>query len=149
MKLSFSYKGFTLIELMTVVVIMSILMMIAIPSYQYFMRKSWASKAQQAVQDISMQLDRYKSRNFNYQGFSYTSNETIDVVTQKYTLSVVDGDDTSKLLTDSSSNGRNWVIKADSLDNQNYSFLMTSTGLKCKNITPFPYTDCGEGSENW
>lgn len=148
MKLSFSYKGFTLIELMTVIVIMSILMMIGIPSYQYFMRKSWASKAEQAVQDIAMQLDRYKSRNFNYQGFSYTSNETINVATQKYTLSIVDGD-IEKPLTDSTSNGRNWVIKADSSDIKNYSFLMTSTGIKCKNKTPFDYKDCGTGSEAW
>ncbi|MEN8281016.1 type IV pilin protein [Acinetobacter gerneri] len=151
MKILFSNKGFTLIELMIVIVMMSILLMIAIPSYQHFIRKSWASKAEQAVQDIALQLDRHKARNFNYQGFNYTENEIIQVAKQKYDLSIVDGDDVSKKLTDQGAIGRNWVIKASTDDVRNYKFLMTSTGIKCKNLdaTELSFSNCGAGSESW
>ncbi|SPL71366.1 type IV pilin protein [Acinetobacter stercoris] len=136
------YSGFTLIELMVVVIVMAILAAIAVPGYQHFVRKSWASKAEQRIQSIAVQLDRHKARNFNYLGFVLSADDAVlkNRTTIKYNIS-----------TDMDENGKLWAIKATSTDIKNYSFLMTSTGVKCKNITvsQMTFNDCGDGSGSW
>lgn len=79
-------KGFTLIELMIVIVIMAIFAAIAIPSYQTYMRKGEESKAMQEMLRISQELERYKSKNFNYQGFASGANTAFLVRNTSYTI---------------------------------------------------------------
>lgn len=62
-------RGFTLIELMIVVVIVAIFAAIAIPSYQAYTRKAIAAKAQQEIQLLAEQLERHKGKNFSYLKF--------------------------------------------------------------------------------
>ncbi|MBU3845935.1 MULTISPECIES: prepilin-type N-terminal cleavage/methylation domain-containing protein [unclassified Acinetobacter] len=65
-------KGFTLIELMIVVVVVAILAAIAIPSYsQYIERKDLAIARQEALR-LAGELERFKSKNFSYKGFDAT-----------------------------------------------------------------------------
>ena len=65
-------KGFTLIELMVVVVVVAILAAIAIPSYsQYIERKDLAVARQEALR-LAGELERFKSKNFSYKGFDAT-----------------------------------------------------------------------------
>lgn len=52
-------RGFTLIELMIVVVIVSILMAIALPSYAYFMQKSRRGDAEATLMDIAQREQQY------------------------------------------------------------------------------------------
>nr|WP_174506819.1 prepilin-type N-terminal cleavage/methylation domain-containing protein [Acinetobacter sp. Marseille-Q1620] len=136
------YSGFTLIELMVVVIVMAILAAIAVPGYQHFVRKSWASKAEQRIQSIAVQLDRHKARNFNYLGFVLSADDAVlkNRTTIKYNISI-----------DIDEIGQTWAIKAESTDIKNYSYLMTSTGVKCKNITvsQMTFNDCGDGSGSW
>ena len=65
-------RGFTLIELMVVVVIVAILAAIALPSYQQYVRRGDLSVAKQLSLRIEGELERFKSKNFSYKGFDPT-----------------------------------------------------------------------------
>ncbi|MBS0578664.1 MAG: prepilin-type N-terminal cleavage/methylation domain-containing protein [Proteobacteria bacterium] len=56
-------RGFTLVELMIVVVIASILLSVAVPSYITSMRKSRRSDAKTALLDLAGREERYLSTN--------------------------------------------------------------------------------------
>ncbi len=140
-------KGFTLIELMVVVVIVAIFAAVAIPSYQATVRRGQAAQAQDQLQQIAMMLDKHKSRNFSYEGFTIPPDLTVlpkgaTGTAVKYNFALVAG-----------TTGQTWVLTAESKDTRNYSFLMSSTGLRCKNTTwnninTTPLT-CGAGHEEW
>jgi type IV pilus assembly protein PilE len=59
-------RGFTLVELMVVIVIASILMAIAIPSYKNSIRKSRRTDAKTALLDLAGREERYFSTNGAY-----------------------------------------------------------------------------------
>lgn len=61
-----SATGFSLVELMTVVTIVSILAAIAIPSYNSQVRKSRRTEARTAILDIATREERYFSVNNVY-----------------------------------------------------------------------------------
>ena len=157
MKKIIKSSGFTLIELMVVVVIVAIFAAIAIPSYQEYVRRAVASQAQQEMQRLATLLDRHKARNFSYRGFATTSavlpvGATGSAI--KYTLTIRDGNDPDLELTDDDAAGRNWAIQAVSSDDKNYTMLLTSTGMRCKNKTTanVDFESCGSttnGSEEW
>ena len=145
-------KAFTLIELMVVVVIVAIFAAIAIPSYQQYVRRANAAQAQQEIQRIASELERWKSRNFNYLGFSAIPDPLVLPVNAtgssiRYRITVRDGDNTSQTLTDNSAIGRNWVIRAESQDPKNYTFLINNLGLRCKNKTAVIVTFIGCGTQ--
>lgn len=174
-------SGFTLIELMVVIVIITIFTVIAIPSYQQYARKADASAAEQEIQKVAEQLERFKSKNFTYRCFDpkYIYGQIVstsgsnkcknnDPLTEiniplgttganvKYVITIVDFQDTSKKLTDDGAVGRSYAIKALSKEanNKNYTYLLTSSGLRCKNTTSanVSYTGCGlvtNGMEGW
>ena len=58
-----SSRGFTLIELMVVTVIVTILLSIAIPSYQSQLRQSRRTEAKTALLDLAGREERYLSTN--------------------------------------------------------------------------------------
>ncbi|NUG01786.1 type IV pilin protein [Acinetobacter oleivorans] len=158
MKRKFTYSlGFTLIELMIVVVIVAIFAAVAIPSYQAYVLRADASRAQQQIQQIAVQLTRQKSRNFNYKGFSVGATSPVVLPigatgsAVKYQIMVRDGDDTTKSLTDPTVLGQNWVIRAEASDPNNFTYLFGSNGLRCKNkaTSNVTYTTCGTGGESW
>lgn len=159
-----SVHGFTVIEIMIVVTVLAVIAAIVIPSYQAYISRSSAAQAQQAVQQIATELEKHRSRNFNYRG--YTAPSDLLVVPSgatgsavKYNLTVVDGTNGTPALTATTAAGQSWVIRAISVGSKNYSFLMTSSGIRCKtrtaaNITVTTSTsaNCGSeasGSELW
>lgn len=172
-RLDYQVKGFTLIELMIVLVIVAIFTAIAIPSYQAYVRRTDVSMVQQEMQKIAEQLERHKSKNFTYRGFdpnyiygipagtplnSVTLPRGATAPNIKYTITIRDAEDPTKLLTDPTIppviRARAWVMKAEGSDARNYDLLMTSSGLRCKNKTKslVTYTDCGSvaaGREEW
>ena len=170
-------EGFTLIELMVVVVIVAIFAAIAIPSYQEYARRAIAAQAQIEVQKLAEQLERHKSKNFSYKGFNArylyptppsprldsfddTKQELIlplESAHPKYVITIVDAGVGNPLLTATTALGQNWVIQAVSSDTRNFSFLMTSSGVRCKNKTMANINmdpssgdiGCGLGGEDW
>jgi type IV pilus assembly protein PilE len=65
-------RGFSLIELMTVVAIVGILLTIAMPSYQSYTMRSHRADAQSELVDISARQERFLSQNNTY---------TVDIIT--------------------------------------------------------------------
>ncbi len=154
-------RGFTLIELMIVIVILAILAAIALPLYKNQTRKGQAAAAQKQMLQFAEQLERHKGRNFSFKGFTTTS-MTLPVGATgsaiQYTLNITDDTTAANLLTSPNTLGQNWVITAVSSDPQNFSYLLKSSGLKCKSLTTTLVdnscgssicTSCEAGSDPW
>ena len=142
-------NGFTLIELMVVVVIVAIFAAIAIPSYQAYIRRAETSKAQQELKRIATLLERHKARNFSYKGFDLSA-QTLSTP-RTYSFELKDGTDTTKLLNATDAGGHTWVLKATTTDAKNYNYLITSAGIRCRNLTAanITFAGCGTGGEAW
>ena len=137
-------NGFTLIELMIIVMVIVILAAIAFPVYDAQVRKSDIAQAEAELARLTTELESYKTRNFSYRGFT-----PIAVViprgatgaSVKYTITILDGSDTTKHLNDSGALGRGWVMTAivnstnTRLANKAESYLRNSQGINCKNVT--------------
>lgn len=124
--------GFTLLELLVVVAVVSILAAIATPLYHEQLRSSQRAAAQSQMLQLASDLERWRGKNFSYQGFqpltavnglSYatTDNKTILIpagstsTNFRYMITLVDsGDRTLSLVPPSSpsSVGLNWTMIA-------------------------------------
>lgn len=156
-------QGFTLIEVMVVVVVITILAAIIYPNYQDYVRRATAAQAQQEMQNIANQLERFKSKNLTYQNFDlkdlYTSNSSSDVITTpiggngtaQYKISLKDLSDTSKALNNSAATGFGWVMVAESVnDAKNFNLFMTSEGNRCKTKDSVTFAGCtGSDVVSW
>lgn len=60
--------GFTLIELMAVVVIIGIISAIAIPSYVEYIENTHRRATEGQMKSLAQALERYHAKNFSYQG---------------------------------------------------------------------------------
>jgi len=68
-----SNKGFTLVELMIVVVVVAILAAIAYPSYTKQIQKSRRHKAESCLMEYAQFMERYYTTNMTYAGASLPS----------------------------------------------------------------------------
>jgi type IV pilus assembly protein PilE len=60
------HKGFTLIELMIVMIVISILAAIALPSYNAYVMRAKRASARTAIQNMAQQQERYFTQNNGY-----------------------------------------------------------------------------------
>lgn len=68
-RLSNKSSGFTLIELMVVIMIIAILAAIAIPSYRQYVVKNAERDVQAKMLQLSLQLERWRASALTYKGF--------------------------------------------------------------------------------
>ena len=135
-----SVKGFTLIEMMVVIMIVAILAAIAIPSYRRYAVLNAERDVQAKMLQLQLQLERWRASALTYKGFvpqklatvngatttTYAydaNNQTIyipngsDATNYRYQITLVDGTDTGNSLVSSSSGvdsitGRTWKMLA-------------------------------------
>ena len=158
--------GFTLIELMVVVVIVAIFAAIAIPSYETYIARANKSKAQSEMLKIAERLENYKGKQLSYAGYipehqtstkgeiniPYDSGSNYD-----YQIKIVDINDSTKALEDSTI-GQGWKIiatpnqsKGNSLKKSEY-LLLDSRGGKCMtkdSLSVLLSIDCGTNTQEW
>ncbi len=67
-------QGFTLVELMTVIVVAGVLAGIAYPSYQGSVRRGNAAEAQAALQAVASEAETYYLARSSYVGFTIRAN---------------------------------------------------------------------------
>ena len=160
-----SSQGFTLIELMVVIVIVAIFAAIALPSYQYYVAKTRKAEAQAELLKLSERLENYRGRNLSYAGY-IPENQNVGQkgkinlpygeAAYDYQITIVDINDATKSLQDSTI-GQGWKIIA--VPNQSKSnalrasesLLLNSRGLRCMSKTTLTVTsnDCGSPNQEW
>ncbi len=84
------FRGFTLIELMVAVAILSILMAIAVPSYQEYVRRANKSAAQQFMLDVANREAQYllDARSYSNSLATLGLNPPPDRVDDFYTITI-------------------------------------------------------------
>lgn len=78
-------KGFTLVEMMIIVVIVAILVAIAVPSYRQYSIRNAESQAQARMRQLQTELDTWRATNLTYRGFRPRQVSPSGVVTYAYT----------------------------------------------------------------
>ncbi len=106
-----SIRGFTLIELMIVIVIVAILTAIAVPGYQNQITKSRRADAQGTLQSFAQAMERFYTQNGTYIGAAGgTATSGAPVIFS--TKSPVDGTQTYYQLTISSMSATAYTLQA-------------------------------------
>lgn len=124
-------SGFTLIELMIAVAIISLLAGIAYPSYQSYLEKTRRADAKGALVSFANAMERHYTENYTYEGAATGGNDTgtPDIFPAEAPL---DGSSKSYDLTIQSADATTFVLRADPKNSQSGDgFLeITSTGQR-------------------
>lgn len=121
-------QGFTLIELMIVLVIVAIFAAIAVPTYQNYVIRDTESRMQQALMTLSQEATTWKSQRLSYFGFP---KDNIDG--DGYKIQIRDGSNGNAKLTQATSTGQSWVALAEPKGSLKISkFVLSSSGRRCK-----------------
>jgi len=122
-----SQNGFTLIELMITVVIISILASIAYPSYQEFVKRGNRTEGQAFLSEVAARQERYFAQNNEYTDdvdkLKLKNGSTSE--TGKYELSIVIDED-----ADADDGGYTLTAEEQFNDDACGNLTLTATGIK-------------------
>ncbi len=126
--------GFSLIELVIVIAIISILAAVAMPSYLGNVKKGRRSDAQGALQGLAQAMERHYTENGSYEGASGTSGVPADTGAPRIfsTKSPIDGSDTIYNLWIQDATATSYVLVATPVGSQEEDgmLMLSSTGQR-------------------
>ncbi len=124
-------KGFTLIEMMIVVAIISVLVTIVYPSYQNTVRQSRRADAQAALQGLAQAMERFYTTEGTYKGAAASGADTGSPAIFS-TKSPIDGSNTYYNLKIQSAAASTYVLAAEPVNAQagDGILILKSTGAR-------------------
>lgn len=162
-----SQKGFTLIELMTVLMIVAIFMSMAMPAYRSFLVKNHRDKMKSFLVTEASAMEKWRARQLNYGGYTPESvSLESDKISYYYPkgssawykvqLQTVTGSPATATPLSTARVANNWAAVAIPQEVGLPYIGISSKGIQCESndstLTPqiLLTTDkCGTGSKSW
>ena len=173
MRRSVEEGGFTLIELMIIVMIIGVLAAIAVPSYRQYVRKNAQSETQSNMLKLSIELEQWRAKALTYGGFTPSGGWSAtavtvylpkgsSVTTHNYAVQIKhvgSGENPVVSSLSTASPANSWAMvatpRSGSLVKDMPSVALTSQGVRClskdnKIMTKvMSKQNCGTGSKPW